>query len=89
MAKLCVDINKYKANISAIKSTLKEGSKFCGVVKANAYGLGDKKMSKATENMVDCFAVAFCEEGLGLREIGIKKPILQLSPYEMNILKIA
>ncbi len=87
MIKLCVDMKKYKSNISKIKSNLKKGTKFCAVVKANAYGLGAKNISKATENKVDCFAVAFSVEGLELREIGIKVPILQLSPYEGELLE--
>ncbi len=87
MIKLCVNLNQYKANIQNIKQTLKKGTKFCAVVKANAYGLGDKEITKATENMVDCFAVAFSCEGLSLRENGIKKPILQLSPHEEHLLE--
>lgn len=85
--KLCVDTKKYNANISKIKSNLKKGTKLCAVVKANAYGLGAEKISKATENNVDCFAVAFSREGLKLRELGIKKPILQLSPFENEFLQ--
>ncbi len=87
MIKLCVDTKKYNANISKIKSNLKKGTKLCAVVKANAYGLGAENISKATESNVDCFAVAFSFEGLRLREIGVKKPILHLSPYENEYLE--
>ncbi len=87
MIKLCVDTKKYNANISKIKSNLKKGTKLCAVVKANAYGLGGENISKATESNVDCFAVAFSFEGLKLRENGVKIPILQLSPYENELLE--
>ncbi|MFI3167887.1 MAG: alanine racemase [Bacillota bacterium] len=87
MIQLYVDVEKYVANIEKIKSTLKNGTKYCAVVKANAYGLGYKEISEATQNNVDCFAVAFSFEGLAMREEGIKKPILQLSPYESEYLQ--
>lgn len=82
MPKLIVDLSKYKSNIKGIKAKLKKQAKLCAVVKANAYGVGAKEISKATQNSADCFAVAFCCEGLCLREAGITKPILQLSPFE-------
>ncbi len=51
------------------------------VVKADAYGHGAKEVSLALEDLVDIFGVATIEEGIELREAGIKRPILILGSY--------
>jgi alanine racemase len=49
------------------------------VVKADGYGHGDKVIASALEeNGCDCFGVAMLEEGIRLREAGLKKPIVVL-----------
>lgn len=63
-------------NIATIKRKLKPGTKFCAVVKANAYGFGAEKISRLIEPYVDCFAVANTQEGAALRGYGIQKDIL-------------
>lgn len=50
--------------------------KIYAVVKANAYGLGGRNISKFIEESVDGFCVANVEECAELRECGIKKDIL-------------
>lgn len=50
--------------------------KFCLPVKANAYGHGLVKMSQIAEEYVDYLAVSCLDEGVVLRQNGIKKPIL-------------
>lgn len=49
----------------------------CAVVKSNAYGHGVAQMVRLLAS-ADWFAVNSLEEGLGLRALGIKKPILIL-----------
>ncbi len=50
------------------------------VVKANAYGMGSIEISKVLDESpyIKAFAVACVEEGIELREAGIKKPVLVL-----------
>ncbi|MFN4012751.1 MAG: alanine racemase [Aquificaceae bacterium] len=68
-----------------IKENVKNLYKYSGkpiiaVIKANAYGIGALPISLLLEGMeeVSAFAVACVEEGIELREAGIKKKILVL-----------
>lgn len=72
-----IDLDKIRNNILKIKN-LSINSKFCAVVKANAYGLGADVICREIEDIVDYFAVARLSEALLLRRAGIIKPILIL-----------
>jgi alanine racemase len=53
--------------------------KIMAIVKANAYGHGVIEITRTlSKNGTDYFGVAFPEEGIQLREAGIKEPILVL-----------
>lgn len=54
------------------------------VVKSNAYGHGVDLVSEAIKDSVDWFATVNLDEALHLRKLGIKKPILVLSYYDLN-----
>ena len=71
-----VDLNAIRANAEAIKSYT--GRQLIAVVKADAYGHGAIPVSEALHTTADMFAVATVEEGIELRETGIRKPILIL-----------
>lgn len=74
-----IDMNAAENNFNIIKSKLKEGTKLCCVVKANAYGHGAVYLSKLYERLgADFFAVSNIEEAMQLRNNGIKAPILIL-----------
>ena len=75
-----VDLGAVKQNLSLIRGLLPEGTKLCGVVKADAYGHGAVAVSRAIEEQVHMFAVTTVDEGLELRDAGIGKPVLVLSP---------
>lgn len=77
-----VDLGALKRNILALKESLPEKMNIFGVVKANSYGLGSVKVSKAIESYVYGFCVATYGEAMELRENGIEKPILVLGPVE-------
>ncbi len=65
-------------------------SKVMPVVKANAYGHGAIALSKVAEKMgIDYFAVAFLEEGLQLRNHGIKSNILVFNYVEPDLINVA
>ena len=86
-----------KINLKALKENLLKAKNICMrktivpkimlLVKANAYGHGADLISTYAQknNLCDAFAVASIEEGVFLRNIGIKKPILVLGsiyPFE-------
>ncbi|MDC0202066.1 alanine racemase, partial [Flavobacteriales bacterium] len=76
-----VDLNKLKHNYYYLKSLLKNDCKIIAVVKAFAYGHGDVVISKKLEQLgVDTFWVADFEEGISLREGGIKSKIIVANP---------
>ncbi len=74
-------------SLSAIEKNIQTFKKFIGpqrsllaVVKADAYGHGAVEVSrKALASGADCLGVALVEEGIKLRESGIKAPILVLA----------
>ena len=70
-----------RKNIKEIKNNLKPDEKFCCAVKANGYGNDAINTAKISEEMgASYLAVATVEEGIELREAGIKTSILLLSP---------
>lgn len=75
-----VDIDQVRANIKRIKAKTK--SKFCAVVKANAYGVGTN-LCKHIDDLVDYYAVACVSEANELALL-TKKQILVLSPPTMQ-----
>lgn len=65
-------------NLEVIKMRAR-GSRVCAVVKANAYGHGAWEVASSLEGAgVDLFAVATVDEGVELRNFGIKSEILVL-----------
>jgi alanine racemase len=70
-----IDTTSIKKNLSILKE--KSGvSKVMAVVKADAYGHGAVMISKLIEHETDQLAVATVDEGIQLRNSGIKVPIL-------------
>jgi len=63
-------------NISVIKSRLKPTVQTMAVIKDNAYGHGFDGVAHCLAPEVDWFCVARAIEGVRLRDIGIKLPIL-------------
>ena len=75
-----IDLNILRQNVKNIKNNLDNKTKFCAVVKADAYGHGASKIANAIYKETDCFAVALLEEAKELRLSGIDKDILILTP---------
>jgi len=74
-----INLDNIKSNLYSIKNILKEDTKVCSVLKANAYGHGAVKLAEFLQNEeVDYFAVARLEEAIELRQNNIKSPILCL-----------
>jgi alanine racemase len=70
-----VDLSQLKANLDAIRAQVAP-AKVMPMVKANAYGHGVDGVAPFIEPYVDYIGVALVEEGIYLRELGIRKPIL-------------
>ncbi len=75
-----VDLNAIRRNVRAFKDCTRSGTRFCAVVKANAYGHGAVRVAQACRAVgVDMFAVATVAEGIALRDGGIAEPVLLLA----------
>jgi len=69
-------------NLAVIRRHIGPKPKILAVVKANAYGLGAVPVSKALAKAgADRFGVTCQNEGIELREAGIRKPILVLTGF--------
>ena len=73
-----VDLKNLSENFRQVKSFVKN-SKVMPILKANAYGHGLVRVAQLYEELnADYLGVAVVEEGILLREMGIKMPILVL-----------
>ncbi len=73
-----VDLKILAENFKAVKAHIKD-SKIMPILKANAYGHGLVRVAQLYEKLkADYLGVAVVEEGILLREMGIKMPILVL-----------
>ena len=80
-----IDLKALKHNYEFLKSKLKADAKFLAVVKSFAYGSDSIVIAKYLEVLnVDYLAVAYANEGVTLRDAGIKTPILVLHPQPVN-----
>ncbi|MEX0602179.1 MAG: alanine racemase, partial [Bacteroidota bacterium] len=71
-----VDLSAIRFNLQGVRKRVGKNVRIMAVVKANAYGHGIGEVSRFAERgLADCFGVAFPEEGLLLREAGIRKAI--------------
>jgi len=70
-----VSLSRIEKNLDAIRNKVKP-SRVMLILKANAYGHGLRDVALHLANQVDYIGVAVLEEGILLRQIGIKTPIL-------------
>ena len=81
-----INIKALEHNYFKIRSKIDDKTKLLGVVKANAYGSDLIVIAKKLEELkIDYLAVAFVNEGVRLREAGIKIPILVFIPQVEDI----
>lgn len=73
-----IDLSILANNMNIIRS-ISNGAKLLNILKANAYGHGIIEMAKASEKFkADAVGVASVEEGIKIRESGVKLPIIVL-----------
>ena len=76
-----VDLDRFLANLGAVRALVGEGREILLVAKADAYGHGAREMAAAAESVgVSQLGVATLHEGLQLRMAGCRLPIVALSP---------
>lgn len=74
-----VDFDKLAHNYHALRGLAPAGTKYLGLVKADAYGHGAVPVAKKLEELgADYLGVACLDEAIEVRESGVKTPILIL-----------
>ncbi len=74
-----IDTGALAHNLSEVRRVAGPGKQVLGVVKADAYGHGARVVGPALERAgIDWLGVALVEEGVELRGLGVKVPILVL-----------
>src|SRR3989338_4947561 len=75
-----IDLSALEFNVKQLQQKIGPKVSIMAVVKANAYGHGDSAIAARLEKLkVPFLAVAYLEEGIRLRENGIKTPIVILT----------
>lgn len=87
MAELEINSKFIIDNLKQTKQILNNNQKICVVLKANAYGLGAKKICKLLTNDCDYFAVSSQKEYYEIKTISTK-PILILDPVQKGLTKL-
>lgn len=76
-----IDLNAIGHNLNFFKSKLASKVKIMVMVKAFGYGNGGLEIAKLLEHhQVDYLGVAFTDEGIALKNGGVKVPIMVLNP---------
>lgn len=77
-----IHLDNLDFNFKSVKSFVGKDLKYMAVVKADAYGHGSVECAKQLEKSgIDWFGVALPEEGVELRQAGIRKLILCLGSF--------
>lgn len=89
-----IDLSALVGNLRRLRARMPLGTKVMFVVKANAYGHGAPECARAAEKAraADWLGVSSVEEGVALREAGLKLPILVLGslyPFESVLAAVA
>ena len=78
---LYVNLKTLEDNFNFLKSKLSKPTKIIAVVKAYAYGMGDKEIAKKLIDLgAEMLWVADFEEGIKLRKNGVNCPIIVANP---------
>jgi alanine racemase len=76
-----INLNALVSNLNYFRSKLKAETKIMVMVKALSYGSGTYEIANVLQyQRVDYLGVAFTDEGVALRDAGIKIPIIVMNP---------
>lgn len=85
-----VGLDSLRANYRAVRRAVGEGPAIIPMVKADAYGLGIARVVRSLEPFSPWgYGVATAEEGLSLRSLGVRRPVLVVSPLTREALACA
>lgn len=74
-----IDLNAIRHNLLTVRQRLGAAGKILAVVKADAYGHGAQRVAPVLAAAgADLFGVAIVEEGIELRQAGVRQPIIVL-----------
>jgi Alr-MurF fusion protein len=80
-----INLNALVHNLHVFTKKLKPNVKIMAMVKASAYGNGSDEVARLLEfHKVDYLAVAYADEGIDLRNAGVKLPIMVMNPEEAS-----
>jgi len=78
-----INLNALVHNLNYFRSKLKPKTMIMAMVKALSYGSGTFEIANILQyQRVDYLGVAFADEGVALREAGIKTPIIVMNPEQ-------
>lgn len=84
-----IDFDAMFHNMNYFRSKLKPTTKLMCMVKASAYGSGSIEVALAMQHYgCDYLGVAFVNEGVELRQSGIRMPIVVLNPMESSLYQL-
>ena len=78
---LTIDLAALTENLDIFRKKIRKGVRLMAMVKAFAYGSGSQEIAGALQDAgIDYLAVAYTDEGVSLRQKGIRLPIMVMSP---------
>ncbi len=76
-----INLDNLVRNYNYFKSLVDQRTRIMAVVKASSYGSGSYEIANVLAyNLIDYLAVAFFDEGVGLRKAGINVPVMVMNP---------
>ena len=76
-----IDLEALVGNIAAVRARMPAGTEIALVAKADAYGHGLIPVARAASHAgTDWIAVATVQEGIALRDAGVLRPVMVMSP---------
>ena len=78
-----INLNSLRANLKQYQQLLAKDVKLMAMVKAFSYGSGSYEIASLLQHAsVDYLAVAYADEGVGLRKNGIRLPVMVMNTEE-------
>ena len=84
-----INLDNLTGNLNYFRSLLQQNTGIMVMVKALAYGSGSYEIANLLQyEQVDYLGVAFTDEGVQLRQSGITLPIMVMSPYKEDFVRV-
>lgn len=84
--RLEINLSNVSHNLDYFRSQLKADTKLMVMVKAFAYGAGSREVANLLQfSQVDYLGVAYANEGVELRKLGVNLPIFVMNPSEESL----